>query len=296
MDLDLRQAQRAFLSGDVNAGIGLLHRLLRAGRLEADQLVELLTSIFQASPHDDVRLKTNLLALAFQTQLLDDQAAEALMVGAYPEFRPPQGVGAPYLNVFLDRYPVASLSLWDYYVLRQAWPWLYQFYTTGTFESKSREIFDIALQEHITLPPKNILLTVSAEPPFNMETGRPIPPRNYDPYVSLYLVDSLDDVDEDEDAQSDESAEIPHWLNCYEMSQTYGGPEEGGWWRDVFSPQATLYMGYQEEYMPFDDRPEYIQNARDLLDDIYADQGSPVSIPLEDHSMQYHVYPEGGYE
>jgi len=300
MDIELRQAERAFLTGDVDAGLKVLHRLLRSGRLSADSLTSLIEPLLENN-HHNISLKTNLLAIAFQTGLLDEQASETLVIAAYPEFRPPPGedyeiVGrAPCLNVFLDRYPVASLDLWGYDVLARAWPWLYTFYTTGVFKSEPREVYDIAQQERITLPPKNILINVSAEPPFDIEAGRPIPPRNYDPYVSLYLVDSFEDIE----PPSEEPVEMKHWLNCYERGQSYGGPEEGGWYRDIYSPLATLYVGYQEEYMHFDDRPDYVQDAADFLRDIYEDdQGSgvPIGIQLETHSMQYHVYPEGGYE
>ncbi len=293
MDLDLRQAQRAFLTGDVNAGFRVMRHLLRSGQMDADTLVNLLTTIFRSNHHNAL-LKTSLLASVFEAPLaplLDEQAVETLMVEAYPEFRPDNEPGntysrAPNFNVFLDHYPVASLELWSYADLARAWPWLYRFYTTGIFQSESREIFDVALQESITLPPKNILLTVSAEPPFDTETGRPIPPRNYDPYVSLYLIDSFEDI---ESAPSD--GPIPHWLNCYEVGQSYGGPEEGGWYRSVYTPLATMSMGNQEEYMSFDDRPDYVRDAADFLSSIYEDGPS-----LQDHSMQYYVYPEGGYE
>jgi len=296
MDIELRLLQRKFLTGDTDAGLRVLYSLLRVGHLDAAQLVEVLGPILQAN-QQDIQVKTSLLALAFQTQLLDEQAQEALMTEAYPEFRPSGGQSSPCLNVFLDRYPVASLDLWSYSDVARAWPWLYGFYTAGIFKSQSREIFDIGTQRHITMPPKNILINVSAEPPFNTEIGRPTPPRNYDPYVSLYMIDSFDvSIEEQEE---DESTTINHWLNCYEQGQTYGGPEEGGWWRDVYSPLATLYMGLQEEYMPFDDRPDYIRDAADFLSEIYEDdQGSGVDIriQLQDHSMQYYVYPEGGYE
>lgn len=299
MDLDLRQAQRAFLTGDVDAGLRVVHHLLRSGQMDTDSLVNTLTPMFQLN-HHNVQLKTDLLALAFQTQLLDDQAAEALIAEAYPRFRPEREPGntysrAPHFNVFLDQYPVASLELWSYADLARAWPWLYQFYTTGIFQSKSREIFDVALQERVTLPPENILLTVSAEPPFDTEKGRPIPPRNYDPYVSFYLVDSFEDIEDEpsEDIEDEPSGPIPHWMNCYEVGQSYGGPEEGGWYRDVYSPLATMSVGHQEEYMGFDDRPAYVQEASTFLSDIY-DEDTRVS--LQEHSMQYYVYPEGGYE
>ena len=298
MDLDLRQAQRAFLTGDVDAGLRVMHHLLRSGQMDADSLVDTLAPIFRSN-HHNAQLKTDLLSLAFQTQLLDDQAAEALMAEAYPEFRPPRGdpeeaySRAPYFNVFLDHYPVASLELWGYGDLANAWPFLYQLYTTGAFRSAPREIFDVALQEHITLPPKNILLTVSAEPPFDTEIGRPIPPRNYDPYVSLYLIDSFEETGTD---QSNEPTSMPHWLNCYEVGQSYGGPEEGGWYRDIYTPLATMFMGEQEEYLTFENRPDYVLNTANFLANIYEEGHTAVSTNLQDHSMQFSVYPEGGYE
>ncbi|HPT72144.1 MAG TPA: hypothetical protein PLE74_07675 [Candidatus Cloacimonadota bacterium] len=30
------------------------------------------------------------------------------------------------------------------------------------------------------------------------------------------------------------------YVNAYEVSRSYGGPEEGGWWFDVFNPLASI--------------------------------------------------------
>lgn len=37
------------------------------------------------------------------------------------------------------------------------------------------------------------------------------------------------------------------FINAYEMGQAYGGPEEGGWWVDTYSPVASIPVTSLEE-------------------------------------------------
>ena len=82
-------------------------------------------------------------------------------------------------------------------------------------------------------------------------------------YVSLTLIDDIGD-----ELQADESSTemrsfrtdlqshhaqvqvtnpqlvgLPHWVNVYQTTNQYGGPEEGGWYFYVHDPVAAIYVG-----------------------------------------------------
>lgn len=37
------------------------------------------------------------------------------------------------------------------------------------------------------------------------------------------------------------------WVNAYELGQGYGGPEEGGWWFDVYDPISSIRVYNEDE-------------------------------------------------
>lgn len=60
----------------------------------------------------------------------------------------------------------------------------------------------------------------------------------------------------------------PWWVNVYEASRDYGGPEEGGWWYEV---------GYPHEWKRSDSRAEAIE-LRDQLVELYPRTGKRASV------------------
>ena len=42
-------------------------------------------------------------------------------------------------------------------------------------------------------------------------------------------------------------AEFPKYLNVYRVEQSYGGPEEGGWWFDTHEPLESVQVDNEEE-------------------------------------------------
>ena len=146
MDERVRKKQRDFLAGDMAAGLEIIHYLSRSGQLDESQFMELAIPALQAY-QSNPEIKRSILEMASRIQLRDVEQ-EDLMVAAYPGAR-----NNRWLSVFKDHYPMASLYIDNYSDLALAWFWLYNFYTTGIFESKSREIYDISLQERVILPP-----------------------------------------------------------------------------------------------------------------------------------------------
>jgi hypothetical protein len=41
--------------------------------------------------------------------------------------------------------------------------------------------------------------------------------------------------------------EFPKYLNVYRVEQSFGGPEEGGWWYDVGEPLESVLVENEEE-------------------------------------------------
>lgn len=47
-------------------------------------------------------------------------------------------------------------------------------------------------------------------------------------------------------AESDDSGRRPVWVNVYRVDRCYGGPEEGGWWYDVYECVESVRLPYLE--------------------------------------------------
>lgn len=75
----------------------------------------------------------------------------------------------------------------------------------------------------------------------------------------------------------------PHWVNVYEVTRVFGGPEEGGWYYDHESPCACIYVGFlpadREKQVIFwseifDQWPEHVKEAYNFLEDLFLDDPS----------------------
>jgi hypothetical protein len=274
--------------------------------MNAEQVAEIITQI-----RDNKRRLQKILVAVFDSKIFDNGDLEYILAIAYPQFTQRHQTSDNFFNVFKDRYPVVSLDVYGlsaslnevYSIIRQLWPFLYNFYTS---EEDEREIWDIEKQKHVIIQ-KEILINTSTDPPFNLSEGKPIPLPGYDPYVKLFLIESFDDVDvapEDfeEDVPEDAFEISRYWINIYERGQAYGGPEEGGWWRETYAPVGTLYVGEVEidpaqPWLTSTQTPEFINQAREFIEGIIEELGQEdLVVFLEPHCMMYQVYPEGPYQ
>ena len=86
------------------------------------------------------------------------------------------------------------------------------------------------------------------------------------------------------------------YLNTYRIWQSFGGPEEGGWWYESGTPVQSLYLNQQtaEDYIQdkeWEDLKElyekttetYIQNS----EDIYANENGYHFAPGSDEPSIY---------
>ena len=77
----------------------------------------------------------------------------------------------------------------------------------------------------------------------------------------------------------------PHWINVYEVTRAYGGPEEGGWDYDYESPLACVYVGLLPVdregqvilwHQVIDQWPEHVKEAYNFLEGLFIESdGSP---------------------
>jgi hypothetical protein len=62
--------------------------------------------------------------------------------------------------------------------------------------------------------------------------------------------------------------EGPHWMNVYRTSESYGGPEEGGWWYDTREPMVSIYIGQNL----LDDDPK-LEEVSSFISELYFGPG-----------------------
>lgn len=69
------------------------------------------------------------------------------------------------------------------------------------------------------------------------------------PGVDLSEVDFSDFSDFDPDLWERDRYKpaYPQWVSAYEITQGYGGPEEGGWWRDYYTPLESVRVDDEHE-------------------------------------------------
>lgn len=85
----------------------------------------------------------------------------------------------------------------------------------------------------------------------------------------------------------------PHYVNVYEVGQSYGGPEEGGWWYDTGSPVTSVKCETYTEAKRLADelREKYPQTGRSSSvlggDDYRVCIESGYARPYPDHRPHY---------
>jgi hypothetical protein len=103
-------------------------------------------------------------------------------------------------------------------------------------------------------------------------------------------------------------AESLMYVNAYEITRHYGGPEEGGWWYNHRNPIASIPVKaisvagpdkWDYELKPIN--PEKVDEFRRYLEDLYMDRregdiysvlgGTDISVCLEDHPARQMLRP-----
>lgn len=87
------------------------------------------------------------------------------------------------------------------------------------------------------------------------------------------------------------------WVNVYEVSLCYGGPEEGGWYYDIGTPLASVpFQNYTE-------RSEIEAHIRRMYPDIgkksmrHLSSGpSDIELSIEDHMAEAYPTTRPHYE
>lgn len=135
---------------------------------------------------------------------------------------------------------------------------------------------------------------------------------NFCPDVDLSGIDWDDDAHPVLDALGSFECAWPQFVSAYEVSQGYGGPEEGGWWRDYFSPLESVRVDDAAEreavlarlreryeldadgrYVPSDEENPDIQRVRGRTS---CAGGHDIWVCSEHQFAARSVNPSGGYE
>ena len=108
---------------------------------------------------------------------------------------------------------------------------------------------------------------------------------------------------------------FPQWVSAYEVGQSYGGPQEGGWWRDSYEPLESTRVDSQSERdtmlgklrgrYDLDTEGEYIHSNDPEHPDFDRERargrtscagGHDIAVFAEFSFAAASVNPEGGYE
>lgn len=77
------------------------------------------------------------------------------------------------------------------------------------------------------------------------------------------------------------------YVNAYELTQGYGGPEEGGWWYDVGTPLASVPIYDDQDPEPVIEdlkgKFSYYDNYRERTS---AAGGADLGVWVQDHVAQ----------
>ncbi len=83
----------------------------------------------------------------------------------------------------------------------------------------------------------------------------------------------------------------PHrYVNVYLHDRSYGGPEEGGWWYDTFSPEQSYVFDTEQEAEEFysTKREEYEKENEGRPSIYHTNSEGRYSVWLEKWPAQYH--------
>jgi len=84
-----------------------------------------------------------------------------------------------------------------------------------------------------------------------------------------------------------------HYINAYEVSRLYGGPEEGGWWYDQYEPTGQTWGPFDTVDEAWDQHAALAENAALYNEGRYplhsVSATSEYRLLVEDHGPQ--VYP-----
>lgn len=205
-------------------------------------------------------------------EIADAKYRQALIrAGRIPPDMPEGGM---WVNAYVNNQARASLHVETHKELLDVDFFLRSYFSTPPMASESRTIFDIQLQQRVTLPPDTLAVVAELTPAFDFNTGTAYPrPPHREPYVGFRIVRAPEDLEEiPEEPQEIDDMER-HWLSAYEVRRICGGPAEGGEWYNFFEPIATLYIDTITIGDWRADRlPPHIEAANNFLHQLYDDR------------------------
>lgn len=184
---------------------------------------------------------------------------------------PDQGL---YANAWLNGRGIACLSVsrhethddpWR--AVREAHEFLDSFYRR-VLDLSPRRVWD-AHEGREAYEQRELQILVEERPAIDFESGRQNTRGNYDPYVSLFMVD---DGEELADAEPDPDP-VSIWLNAYIETRHYGGGEEGGWWFNAGQALASMHIGVASElsFNVIMREIEHANEAYEFLESYYSE-------------------------
>lgn len=234
----------------------------------------------------------DLRALEREAQKGDEYAAERLRRARERAGLqlPPAPEGGWWINAYINNQPVASLSAFTQDEVDSCYQFLESYFKQPPVAPQAaHEVFDVSLQDYVLVPQESFGIQREESPAFDFSEGTSIPrPYHREPYnVHLFIVDSLyigseqeqdleleeDGADVMEQEEYDEFTAPRRWVNVYEVTRHYGGPQEGGWWYNYDWPVGCVYINYLSvEDSRNINYPPHVAMAHQFLSDYYRER------------------------
>jgi hypothetical protein len=148
-----------------------------------------------------------------------------------------------WINIYEDNLARATLQASETELKLYCVKYLCRFYQRHKIFFQGRQVQYVGEDQPVWEPSAKIRVAISNQSnfdddgPINLPGGRDYP-------VSLVLVEDIE-AETEKSGESEEPAptRAAYYVNAYEFAQAYGGPEEGGWYRDTYYPQGGMYIG-----------------------------------------------------
>jgi len=175
-----------------------------------------------------------------------------------------------WINAYVNNQAMASCLVPDYESALQVATVLYNYFRSPPLVHSSHEVYDVQLQQTVTVPAFPVTIKMELTPAFNFDTGMALPrPQTIEPYVSFRLIENLEpDILEDTTEPFETPIEEMHvtWLNVYIVTRHFGSPAEGGSYYNAFEPLATTYITSIPRTIARNNPPEHLQIIENLYD------------------------------
>jgi len=241
MDEQLRNLERLWASGGPEELNRLLKMLLRIRSLK----------------DWEIHAETGGLANKYIQLLRDYSSDENLQ---YSEF---------FINVYEDFTAQSTIKVLHLEDITRTRHWLRNIYTTYPIFYRGKTVYDVSVGLNVDDPAAQIIIENSTEPCFRQYANeiidyarskgitdnyfspdmlRYLTPINKwgrrDHYVGFKIIESYE-LDSPEYEIEEVNSNIAHWVNAYQQTREYGGPQGGGWYYTAYDPLASIYIGSQ---------------------------------------------------